>query len=303
MLVLLLITSWQPLAHASACGDRGGVVLQVLGSGGPESTDALASSGYLIWRDGKAVLLVDVGGGVPLRFEQAGARFEDLGAILFTHLHVDHSAGLPALVKAGFFTPRADDLLVLGPEGNALLPATDVFVERLFGPAGVYPYLADYLPTASDGATFRLRARAISPGEDMGRPIPLFEGAFATASVVRHGPLPALAWRVEIGGRVLVFTGDTSHAAGGLLPLAKGADILVAHNAVPQGAAPSALQLHMPPSEIGRVAAASEPGLVVLSHFMTRSRGALADTQTIIRRHYTGPLALAEDLACYVAGD
>ncbi|MFX9127707.1 MBL fold metallo-hydrolase, partial [Acinetobacter baumannii] len=62
-----------------------------------------ASSGYLIWRDGKARVLVDAGGGVALRFGEAGATMTDLDAILFTHLHVDHSGDFPALVKSSFF--------------------------------------------------------------------------------------------------------------------------------------------------------------------------------------------------------
>ena len=85
------------------CGAQG-VAVQVLGSGGPEITDQRASSAYLVWQDGKARILVDMGPGSMLRYEQSGARIEDLDVILLTHLHVDHSADLPALIKAAFFT-------------------------------------------------------------------------------------------------------------------------------------------------------------------------------------------------------
>ena len=64
------------------------VILQVLGSGGPESGDMRASSGYLIWIDGKSRILIDFGGGASLRFEEVGARIQDLDLILLTHLHV-----------------------------------------------------------------------------------------------------------------------------------------------------------------------------------------------------------------------
>jgi glyoxylase-like metal-dependent hydrolase (beta-lactamase superfamily II) len=76
------------------------VAVQVLGSGGPDSNDARASSGYLLWLDGEARLLVDAGGGVFLRFGEAKARFESLDV---THLHVDHVSDLAALLMSGFF--------------------------------------------------------------------------------------------------------------------------------------------------------------------------------------------------------
>src|SRR5580658_1660035 len=43
-----------------------GVELQVLGSGGPELQDKRASSSYVVWRDGKARVLIDAGGGAAL---------------------------------------------------------------------------------------------------------------------------------------------------------------------------------------------------------------------------------------------
>ena len=65
-----------------------------------------------------------------------------------------------------------------------------------------------------------------------------FRGAGLTASSVRviHGAVPALAWRVELGGKSIVFSGDTNGDDGGLVILAGGADRFVAHNAVPEGA-------------------------------------------------------------------
>ena len=47
------------LAATSSC-DKRGTWLQVLGSGGPEVNDDRASSGYLIWHNGHARVLVDL---------------------------------------------------------------------------------------------------------------------------------------------------------------------------------------------------------------------------------------------------
>ena len=43
--------------------DSDGVVLQVLGSGGPIADDGRASTAYVVWVDGESRLLVDMGGG------------------------------------------------------------------------------------------------------------------------------------------------------------------------------------------------------------------------------------------------
>lgn len=118
-----------------------GVWLQVLGSGGPELGDKRASSGYLIWRDGHARVLVDLGPGSLLNFERSGARVEDLDLVLLSHLHVDHSGDLPALVKAAYFTDRDRDLPVYGPTGNTLMPDTVAFVAALFAePGGAFRF-------------------------------------------------------------------------------------------------------------------------------------------------------------------
>ncbi len=125
LFLLLLLTPLFLLAQHT-------VALQVLGSGGPESGDKRASSGYLIWIDGKSKILIDFGGGASLRFEEVNAKIEDLDVILLTHLHVDHTADLPALLKSSFFTKASGDLHVYGPDDNNFMPSTKKFIERLF---------------------------------------------------------------------------------------------------------------------------------------------------------------------------
>jgi hypothetical protein len=68
-----VVLAISPQAFAACSGP---IAVQVLGSGGPDSNDARASSGYLLWLDGEARLLVDAGGGVFLRFGEAKAKFE-----------------------------------------------------------------------------------------------------------------------------------------------------------------------------------------------------------------------------------
>lgn len=279
-------------AGYAAC-DAQRVSLTVLGSGGPELDDGRASSGYLLSLDGHARILVDAGSGSALNFERAGARIEDLDAVLFTHLHVDHSADFPAYVKAAYFTPRRRDLPVYGPAGNDLMPAVDVWLRALFAaPQGAFRYLSEYLDTAAR-SDFKLRARIVDPD---GISAPLRAGAWTLrATRVVHGPIPALGWRAEAAGCALVFSGDTSNAGHTLGALARDADLLIAHNAIPEDAGSAARALHMPPSEIGRLAAAANVRNLLLSHRMNRTLGREAETLSAIRRHYAGPVQFAED--------
>jgi len=95
-----------------------------------------------------------------------------------------------------------------------------------------------------------------------------------------------------------VFSGDTN-GEGGLRELAEGADLLVAHNAVPEGAAGAERKLHMPPSVIGEIAEAAQVKRLVLSHRMLRTLGKESQTQAKIAQQYAGPVEFANDLDCF----
>jgi ribonuclease BN (tRNA processing enzyme) len=281
---------------AAATCEKTGLWLQVLGSGGPELDDGRASSGYLLWQDGKARLLIDIGSGSMANFAKGGANLEDLDAILLSHLHVDHSADLPALLKSSYFGNRNHDLFVYGPTGNKLMPATTEFVDKLFGPAGAYRYLQGYL---TDSEAYRLIAIDIDAVGTTEQQVNSTGNYSLTAVPGNHGPLPALSWRVDIDGRRIVFSGDMSNANGTLAKLAGDADILVAHNAVPEEAAGVARKLHMPPSVIGQIAQQAAVKQLVLSHRMQRTLGREDESTRQIRKHYAGPLTYADDLQCF----
>jgi ribonuclease BN (tRNA processing enzyme) len=284
-------------AHAkSSCG-RTGVWLQVLGSGGPEINDKRASSGYLVWQDGRARVLVDMGPGSLLRYEQSGARIEDLEVVLLSHLHADHSADLPALIKASFFTERSNDLPIYGPSGNSLMPDTNSYVQSLFGEtAGAYRYLSGYL---TGDEAFRLLPHTVSVESRELQQVLKGHDLNISAIAVHHGPIPALAWRVDIGTHAVVFSGDMNGDYHTLPLLAAGAGLLVAHHAVPQNASGGARDLHMPPSVIGEIASEAKVKQLVLSHRMTRTLGREKESTIEIKKQYTGPLKFAEDGQCF----
>lgn len=275
-----------------------GVHLQILGSGGPELDDGRASSGYLLWQDGRARVLVDLGGGSLLQFERGGARIEDIDLVLLTHLHVDHSADLPVLIKASYFSGRRRELPVIGPGGNALMPATEKFVEALFEQTdGAYRYLGSYLVAGQED--YRLHAIDVPAAGRTPRQVFDAEGIRVSAVPVHHGPVPALAWRVSMGDKVVVFSGDMNGDNGTLAGLARDADLLVAHHAIPEGARGGARRLHMPPSVIGHIAAEAKVKRLLLSHRMRRTLGRESESEGEIRRYYRGPLSFVEDGQCF----
>lgn len=284
-----------PVSATTGCGEQG-VWLQVLGSGGPELGDGRASSGYVIWQTGKARLLIDIGTGSLFRFEQSGASVNDLDAVLLSHLHVDHSNDLPALIKASFFSDRKQDLYLYGPSGNSLMPSTTNFVQDLLGEDGAYKYLSHYL----DGSeNYRLLPFNVDVAIKTEQSILVNSSYRLTALSMHHGPIPALAWRIEMAGKIIVFSGDMNNDHGTLQLLAKQADILVAHHAVPEEAKGVARNLHMTPSIIGQIAAKSNIKHLVLSHRMKRTIGQEKISKQLIRKQYSGPLQFADDLQCF----
>ncbi|HTQ58990.1 MAG TPA: MBL fold metallo-hydrolase [Candidatus Solibacter sp.] len=296
-IIFLMIFAFLPSASAQSCGAQG-VALQVLGSGGPELQDKRASSSYLIWENGRARVLVDAGGGSALRFGESGARMSQLDVLLFSHFHVDHSADFSALIKSSWFEDRKRPLPIYGPPGNDFMPSTAEFVSDLFGEErGAYRYLSELLVPGEDGS-YKMQPHNVVADST---PVAAFRSGDLAIYAVRviHGAVPALAWRAEVAGKVIVFSGDTNGDGQSLPRLAKDADLFIAHNSVPEGATGIERRLHMPPSVIGQIAAEAQVKHLILSHRMLRTLGKEEQTQSEIRKRYSGPLDFANDLDCF----
>ncbi len=284
-------------AAAQSCGSQG-LAVQVLGSGGPELQDKRASSSYLVWENGQARVLIDAGGGSALRFGESGAQMSQLDVILFSHFHVDHSGDFPALIKSSWFENRKRPLPIYGPSGNDFMPATTEFVSDLFGEKhGAYRYLGELLVRGEE-SSYKMHPHNVLASST---PVAVFRSGDLAVSAVRvvHGAVPALAWRVEVSGKVIVFSGDTNGEGEGLVRLARNADLFIAHNAVPEGAVGIERRLHMPPSVIGQIADDAKVKSLVLSHRMLRTLGTEGQTQSEIKKRYLGPVTFANDLDCF----
>jgi len=298
LLPLCLIAASASCAQTKAtCVPNSGVVLQVLGSGGPIADDGRASTAYIVWVDGVSRVLIDAGGGTFLRFGESGARFTELDFVGLSHFHTDHSADFPALLKSGSFSGRKRALHIAGPDAGGPFPGLEAWLYSLLNSeTGAYGYLSGFL----DGTAGRpmLVAKEIAGGV----PATVFGNADIEIDAMRvpHGIVPAVAFRVAVGDTSIVFASDQNGGNDAFAEFAKDASILVMHLVVPENVSGVGRLLHAPPSVIGDVANVSAANKLVLSHFMARSLRDLEENLQLVRSGYAGDVVLAEDLACVV---
>ena len=273
--------------------------LLVLGSGGPVADNERASSGYVILIGGKPRILVDAGGGTFQRLGQAGLSAASIDVILLTHLHIDHTADLPAILKSAYFQKRGDrPIAIFGPRGNKGFPSTREFIDGLIGPEkGIYRYFTTFaLKVAKAKVKIDTKDLASDVKKAVVEQVWDKDGVRISAVPVRHGPTPALAYRIDIGGSCVSFSGDLNSSSGNLIKLAKDCDILVYDTALPESATGIAVKLHSRPSALSTAAAKANVKHLLLSHIMPPSEKAIWRVKEILGTNFTGKVTVAEDL-------
>src|SRR5215831_6327685 len=220
-------------AWAQSCA-AGPATVQILGSGGPALNRERASTSYLLWVDGHARMLIDMGGGTYLRFAQSGAKLSDLALVGISHLHPDHVSDLPALMWLSR-QARTEPLPIVGPSGNDVAPDFPTFLARLFDEKnGAFQVLGGALG-ASRGNGVRLDVSVV----DVAKPEPtaVFKGSDLTVTAfgIPHANLPTLAYRVETPAGSVVFSSDQNGTDPRFVDFARDADTLIMHLQVATG--------------------------------------------------------------------
>ncbi|MGM9594522.1 MAG: ribonuclease Z [Candidatus Onthomonas sp.] len=83
-------------------------------------------------------LLIDAGEGTQIAAREAGCSFKNLDTICITHLHADHTAGLPGLLLTMGNMDRTEPVTVIGPRGiRRVLEAVKVIAPELAFPVWV----------------------------------------------------------------------------------------------------------------------------------------------------------------------
>lgn len=263
----------------------------VLGSGGPFVNARRASSSFVVFIDGSPRVLVDAGGGAFERVGRAGVAAADLGLVLLTHFHADHSGGLAPVVFSAFMEGRTRPLTLAGPAPRDEQPGAKRFAELLFGPEGAWSYLHSFEGFGIDVLEAPSETTAAAPQEV------LSEGGLRVSSVaVPHGMMPTVAFRLDLeGGPSVVFSGDVQEPYTPLVELARGCDLLVCDFALPEREVAHG-HLHAKPSGVGRMAKDAGCRKLLLTHVMPELEDDIPGALTLVRESYHGDLVVADDL-------
>jgi ribonuclease BN (tRNA processing enzyme) len=298
VLVVVLLLSCPRVGIGAAVAP--GLDLVVLGSGGPGAAGRAASS-YLVSIDGLPRILVDAGPGSFVRLGEAGLSLADTDIVLLTHLHIDHVGEIPGLFKARAVSASGPTVFnVWGPGGSpggredAFFPGTRELMRTLFGPKGAYAYLRDF------ASPMTIRAHDIAAPLENAAPQKILDrdGMSITAVAGHHGDAPAVIYRIEHGGKSIVFSGDIdARGIAALRMLAKDADLLVFNSVVldPPGSPEVLYGLHTPPHVIGEVATKAGVHALLLSHISPAVDGNHDAVLNSIRAGYAGPVSFAKD--------
>lgn len=210
-------------ALAAGCGVDGASI-QTLGVA--QAIGKLSSRAYLIWLDGRARILVDVGTGSVINFTGSGARTADLDAVLLRELDVLHAGDLPTLVQLSLAERRTRALPIYGPDRSRQMSSTVIFVRTLFDPKrGVYRYLGELLSPLGR-SPYKLQPYDVETKREQAPLLRL--GAMRLRAIeLSIEPVRTLAWRIELAGKVVVVSSGATPGAIGLERLASAADLLM----------------------------------------------------------------------------
>lgn len=292
VLSLLLLLGASSSALAQSCAGSP-LAVQILGSGGPQLNAERASAGYLLWVGSQAKVVVDMGGGSQHRYAQSGAKFTDLALMLVSHVHPDHTSDLPAFMWSTR-NDRGDVLPVAGPSGTEQFPGISAFLSRLFDEkTGAWQALGPIVAPASRAqGVVRLDPITVDASKPEATPVFERDGLKVTAFAIPHANVPALAYRIETGGKSVVFSTDQNGTNPKFPDFAKNANVLVMHMAIAAG---GTSPLHAAPAVIGRIAKEANVGRLIVGHIGRYDlNAALAE----LKGAYNGPLTVGADLQC-----
>jgi len=274
------------------------LVVILLGTGFPRPDPARASASTAVVAGGKW-FVVDAGRGATLRIAGTDLNYANLAAVFLTHLHSDHTAGLPDLFDTSWqFGRKTVPLELYGPPGtkrlaNAMLEffAEDIHLRR---------DLLEKHPGA--GATIRTHIVREGVVHDDGE-------VKVTAFEVDHKPVPyAFGYRFDSHGESVVISGDMRPNAN-LVRYAKGADVLVLEAYLPEffdkvdsrEVAERLKRYHTTADEAGELAAAAGVKTLVLTHLIP------GDADETFReraaRKFKGTIVVGRDLVKIAARD
>ena len=273
--------------------------LVLLGTGTPNAEPNRYGSALAVVVHGTPYL-VDAGAGVVHRANEAflagieGMAVSGLATVFLTHLHTDHTVGLPDLIYTPWVLERKVPL-------------------RIFGPTGTEE-MALHL-TEAYGADVRVRLDGLEPANPTGHQVEaknadpgmVFEddNVRVTAFEVTHGGWPqAFGYRFETPDRIIVISGDTA-PTDAIADNCRECDILV-HEVYSQAGWEKRIPVwqqyhaasHTSGPALGRIASEANPKLLVLTHQLLWG-ATPEDLLAEVRSGFSGAVVYGKDLDVY----
>jgi ribonuclease BN (tRNA processing enzyme) len=292
---VVILVAQSETAFAQAPGTQ--VVL--LGSGNPNPDPDHSGPAVAIVVNGTAYL-VDAGAGVMRRAEQArragvaALEASKIRIVFLTHLHSDHTIGLPDVIHTGWVRDRRGPLQLYGPPGTS---AMAMHLTEAYS-ADIENRTTGLQPHTDDG--WKVDAHEVTGGviyRDSNVTVTAFEVSHANW---KH----ALGYRFDTRDRSIVVSGDT-RPNDAVVSACNGCDVLVHEVYASSGFARRTPEwqkyhadAHTSATELAGIATRARPRLLVLYH-----QGLMGATEedllAEVRRGYSGAVVSGRDLGIY----
>lgn len=270
------------------------VFVVFLGTGMPRPDPTRQGPSLAIVANGKAYI-VDAGTGVVRQAEAAYLRgiqalkADGLDTAFLTHLHSDHTLGLPDLILTPWVMRRTVPLNLYGPAGTQAMVNN---IERAYAEdIDIRIHGLEHNSTTG----YKVVVHEIQPGM-------IYQDANVkvTAFAVKHGSWPeALGYRFDADGKSIVISGDTRPVTS-VVDACHGCDILIheVYSGVPENADVAAYfrAFHTSAEELGAIAAKANPKILIITHYVPLPDTDQAEIIEEIHRKFHGLVLVANDL-------
>jgi ribonuclease Z len=270
----------------------------LLGTGYPRPDPERAGPSTAVVVNGE-FFVVDAGRGVVLRLCALQRPLPPVAAVLLTHLHSDHTSGLPDLFNTSWVMGRRHPLQLYGPHG------TQEMVDGLLKFYAADIHIRRDLVENLDPRGAQIDVHIVDEGV-----IYKNDDVTITALTVDHRPVePAFGYRFENGRKTIVISGDTAPSEN-LVKFAHNADILVHEVYLPgyftrartvemargDTAAVSRRlsRYHTDAEQVGKIAAAAGVKKLVLTHIIPPEES--DKIRDLAAKNFNGEILVGKDL-------